>query len=611
MAIIDPESQPSNSSFNDITAASRADSFETLADGTQDLAALVGLFATDGVERYAIDYTRGFLPPVTAPLSLLGLLGYVRALLKLSLGIGFCDQVGFSTNSLRSYAGVKSRDVAPGEKVVKVNYLEREAADGGVIWKIIKTVSHTEESMPLTVGSGRRALQDRRTYDTSYSLAMCSLARTHKTAFFSFGMCSLALCVAASIASFPVLLCSSKESWTRYFACLGLVMSVLVGGLPWCWIYIQEHLPFESSHWFREDWKKGPSTKIGPMTASAQHEKHRSSLAFFAKEDHFYVFDCRAIATKHLWLARIISGFAAINITIAYICQYIEVRSSSAKTSGIWLGLQGALAILRILAFRWAPKVLGFGTDTVIRWTDQRNNCFKDSLSELEIVLCWTSMDESFIESPANQRSDDSGCSPLLFLPNWLVDSLDSLKLSEALKLDTRLRADEEVTNELELLRNCSFHWDMPDPVFARWLQLRCRDHNHKLQHTSFRRRDGVAAWICRIIRDNLGNMHVLPGISMLINPQSRDEHPTEILLFSIGSGHESTLFCIPDACGIQHWYRGVAAVPDDHRNWSWVAMQTLEPFYQQCAQKLWLDLVSALNVLEFSNGKDAYKVEL
>lgn len=88
--------------FSNQNSADRGNGFQILADGTQDLAALVGLFATDGVERYTIDYTRGFLPPVIAPLSLLGLLGYVRALLKLSLGIDVCERTGFSTTSLRS-----------------------------------------------------------------------------------------------------------------------------------------------------------------------------------------------------------------------------------------------------------------------------------------------------------------------------------------------------------------------------------------------------------------------------------------------------------------------------------------------------------------------------
>ena len=69
-----PSQPTSNTSFSDDnTNPNRGNGFQILADGTQDLAALVGLFATDGVERYTIDYTRGFLPPVTAPPSLFGL----------------------------------------------------------------------------------------------------------------------------------------------------------------------------------------------------------------------------------------------------------------------------------------------------------------------------------------------------------------------------------------------------------------------------------------------------------------------------------------------------------------------------------------------------------
>lgn len=117
-----PSSWRSNTTSLNSNNANRDNDFQVLADGTQDLAALVGLFATDGVERYTIDYTRGFLPPVTAPLSLLGLLGYVRALLKLSLGADFCDRTGFSTASLRSYAGVRHRDVPQNERIIEVHY---------------------------------------------------------------------------------------------------------------------------------------------------------------------------------------------------------------------------------------------------------------------------------------------------------------------------------------------------------------------------------------------------------------------------------------------------------------------------------------------------------
>lgn len=159
----------SNMTLSNGNNANRDNGFQILADGTQDLAALVGLFATDGVERYTIDYTRGFLPPVTAPLSLLGLLGYVRALLKLSVGIEFCERTGFSTTSLRSYAGVRACDVPQNERVIEVRYLERTITESSVEWKIVKTASHTQESMPLIVGGGKRALRDRRAYDPSFS----------------------------------------------------------------------------------------------------------------------------------------------------------------------------------------------------------------------------------------------------------------------------------------------------------------------------------------------------------------------------------------------------------------------------------------------------------
>lgn len=53
--------------------------FNVLAVGTQDLAALIGIFASDSVEPYAFNYSRGWLSPLASLLSLLGVLGYIRA----------------------------------------------------------------------------------------------------------------------------------------------------------------------------------------------------------------------------------------------------------------------------------------------------------------------------------------------------------------------------------------------------------------------------------------------------------------------------------------------------------------------------------------------------
>lgn len=46
-------------SVQDASQSKNDSAFQTIATGTQDLAALVGLFATDSVERYSVDYSRG------------------------------------------------------------------------------------------------------------------------------------------------------------------------------------------------------------------------------------------------------------------------------------------------------------------------------------------------------------------------------------------------------------------------------------------------------------------------------------------------------------------------------------------------------------------------
>lgn len=71
-----------------------------IADGTQDLAALIGLFCTDSVEAHAVDFTKGYLNVAASQCSLLGILGYVRALAKITMGLESCTNIAFSTSKL-------------------------------------------------------------------------------------------------------------------------------------------------------------------------------------------------------------------------------------------------------------------------------------------------------------------------------------------------------------------------------------------------------------------------------------------------------------------------------------------------------------------------------
>ncbi|CAF9914586.1 MAG: hypothetical protein HETSPECPRED_002022 [Heterodermia speciosa] len=600
MAAPTSDTIPRNAPAFQTTAPSCDNSLKILADGTQDLAALVGLFATDGVERYTIDYTRGFLPPVTAPLSLLGILGYVRALLKLSLGVQFCERIGFSTISLRSYAGVRKSEVLVNERLTKVKYLQRRNLNGYIRWDIVKNVEHTKESMPLTIGAGQRAPKDRRAFDRSYSVAMYTLARTRKTSYIAFGMCAVGLASAASIASCPILIFSTYRTWTHIFASAGLVISILIGGLPWCWIYLQEHLPFESCQWFRSDWIDGTPTRTNSFTTTGHCVSRKDTFAFFAKDSHFYIFDCCAQRPWQLLIARISSCCAAMCITVAYICQYVELHSASARGSEIWLGVQGLLAILRIFAWNWAPSVLGFASDTVIRSIDQRNNCFRDSLTELELILCWASIENKQTINSEDEKPENEICSSSPLLPEWLTKAIDDLRLSEALQLSHQLQRGSDPANHLMAIQGCNY-WDMPESIFIRWLKLRCGDHGRTIRHTAAQPQ---GSWECRIILDQFGVLHILPGISIWVHHQGRTKPATKIFLFNHEESLDKTAFYIPEVGTHQHWYYGIANIPNDERGWPDLARQTLTPRYRPRIDELWTELTSALEVLGLSSRK-------
>jgi len=82
------------------------DSFaQILASGSQDLAALIGLFATDGLERNALATQYGWGTVVACSLSLLGILGLIKSSVKVALGLERCATAGFNLDSMRAMFG--------------------------------------------------------------------------------------------------------------------------------------------------------------------------------------------------------------------------------------------------------------------------------------------------------------------------------------------------------------------------------------------------------------------------------------------------------------------------------------------------------------------------
>ena len=221
--------------------ADRDSAFQVFADGTQDVAALVGIFATDSVEKYAIDYSKGYLATAVANLSLLGLLGHVRLLVKLGLGADGCRKAGFDMKALRPMFGVQDEEYVPTNAVHEVCYMRRKKSEGQVQWSIVKKINHTEESFPLLkVKPGNKA-RDREIV----SVWLKGPSHVFLLPLLSI-LCSALTCFPITVFERPL---RYHQSWTYYYATVGLFCSIVISTMTWMWVHIQEQHPRGFSDW--------------------------------------------------------------------------------------------------------------------------------------------------------------------------------------------------------------------------------------------------------------------------------------------------------------------------------------------------------------------------
>ena len=226
-------------------------SFQGLATGTQDLAALVGIFATDSVERYAFDYTKGHLSSAVSMLSLLGILGYVRALVKLGLGPKACENAGFDMKALRPMVGVSDTDRLPADEIYELLCIERLTnSDGSRIqWNLVRNTKHTTDSsaLGLLLKSLSRASHfeifdlhpiSRRSWQTPYlggklfnpTLGVVTMVLILLVSLICFGLNSLLV---------VPLRATSQPTWSLYFATVGILVPTYCSSIAWAWVLLK------------------------------------------------------------------------------------------------------------------------------------------------------------------------------------------------------------------------------------------------------------------------------------------------------------------------------------------------------------------------------------
>ncbi|KAL8932398.1 MAG: hypothetical protein Q9216_006855 [Gyalolechia sp. 2 TL-2023] len=331
-----------------------------------------------GGERYAIDYNKGYLSATTATLSLLGLLGYVRALIKLGLGSDACHNAGFDTRSMRPLFGVPDHDRLPSDVLHDVHYVERIRSAGYVTWKLAATRKHTVDTMPVL----DLAVPFHKPEVNTVTICSCRLTITAEEYLMKHAFYRIPLIMAFFIGLTCFIISPFRggimhHSWTMWYATLGLSISVLSSAMAWFWVYVQEQLPKGSADWVirRADCVTNMNTSL----------EKKDCFAFTGDGYSYVTFDLKAVTGRQRGFVCVFSIFCAFSAILGYVCQYVEVRRTSPSQSAKWLALQGAFAILRVAIWIWDPS---FDDFVMERGRPDGSRNFVH-LSEAQLVMLW------------------------------------------------------------------------------------------------------------------------------------------------------------------------------------------------------------------------------
>ncbi|KAL8804209.1 MAG: hypothetical protein Q9200_005911 [Gallowayella weberi] len=431
----------------------------------RDLAALVGIFATDSVERYAVDYTKGYLTVASTTLSLLGLLGYVRALVKFGLGSLSCQNAGFDTRSLRPLFGIPKEDRLPSDAVHNVYYVERSRSAQNVRWKVVATRKHTVDSMPILELAVQHPVDEvKRVKIHSY----CLNARV--------------------------------EKWYKSHACYRIPMIFGLTIRP----VVEEGV-----------FKQKPSLQ------------RKDYFAFTSSNYSYAMFDLRAVTGLPRTIARTVSLAGALSAIIGYVEQDLHkfVRRLPPKLL-YGLAIQGLLAIIRVAFWIWNPEFDDFTmkneslfshirlseAQLVMLWYShihpKRVKLPNDTESSPE-------KDDRYIQEIMH---NSQACPPDfnvewilddLTIPIWVLHGLDiaETKIQDMFAYASILSLSEgpRWQEVFQTVAAIELYWDMPEWMFMLWIDA------HTDQQSLAEKMEWKSSFGCRVIPDADGRIQLIP----------------------------------------------------------------------------------------------------
>ncbi|KAK1917575.1 hypothetical protein P3342_000288 [Pyrenophora teres f. teres] len=339
-----------------------ADSFaQTIASGTQDLAALVGLFCTDGVERNALFVQSGYFGIAISSLSLLGVLGLVRSAVKVALGLQRCSNAGFNLDSLRGLYGYLPEESEEQKNRIECYFTEvtfgpaRDAENGTiappqfehVIIRRKKRFFDPQLTPIVNVGSDWEENVHFRTVVNLGNL------RREKSMSQSPVLIGLLLFLCPGITAWLLLVVSTTLNGVTLVATLGLHISLtLLLAVP---IWHGRNMSQPGAYMSVNAWnlltlgkhKSQPDVETKPNKLSFLHAR-------IADADFIHISGDRKLLGSERMQGLVL--LPAIVCAVAYVCQYAVLRKASNRQSLIWVGCQAALALLRLFFWILDPQ---------------------------------------------------------------------------------------------------------------------------------------------------------------------------------------------------------------------------------------------------------------
>ncbi|KAF2494407.1 hypothetical protein BU16DRAFT_562066 [Lophium mytilinum] len=312
---------------------------QSIATGSQDFAALAGLFCTDGVERNLLAAQYGYASVAASSLSILGLLGLVKSTVKVAMGLEKCVTAGFTVDSLRGRFGFLLDETAPID-LVECDVVEVSLWDKFYHIKKSKQYLQKERNPIVAVGSDWPG--------GLHGITAVNLGNARRERAFirhPLVIATLALFCSGATA-WLLLIVSTERTWVTSVAVPGLHASLL----------LMLAIPLLHDHQTNRPARHISAAKYKALFTGVNDNATR--LRFLQSRvnggDVLHFRGSTALVDPGFMPvpAIIVSAFCAV----AYICQYAVLKKASSTRAFLWIGAQATLALIRVGLWAWNPS---------------------------------------------------------------------------------------------------------------------------------------------------------------------------------------------------------------------------------------------------------------